>query len=86
MPIRFRFKVGAYEQLVGLPRIVQVRILEKLTWYEMTLEPLDFAKRLKGGKFGEYRFRVGEYRLLCDVQKNNDIIVLAVGHRKDIYR
>jgi mRNA interferase RelE/StbE len=86
MPILFRFRSDAHKQFLNLPRDVQARILEKLAWYEMTLEPLDFAKRLKGNKFGTYRFRIGDYRLLCDVQKNDDVIVLAVGNRKDIYR
>jgi len=86
MPITFRFKSNAHEQFLGLPRDIQRRILEKLSWWEMTLEPLDFARRLNGDKFGEYRFRIGDYRLLCDAEKNGNIVVLKIGNRKDIYR
>ncbi|PIU83448.1 MAG: hypothetical protein COS68_03990 [Elusimicrobia bacterium CG06_land_8_20_14_3_00_38_11] len=34
---------------------------------------------------GMYRFRVGDYRVIFDVDKNN-IVILRIGHRKKIYR
>lgn len=40
---------------------------------------------LKYTACGEWRFRIVDYRVFFDVVKNN-IIVLKVGHRKDVYR
>ncbi|MBC8254135.1 MAG: type II toxin-antitoxin system RelE/ParE family toxin [Ardenticatenia bacterium] len=36
-------------------------------------------------KLGTYRFRVGDYRVIFDVE-DDKVIILRVGHRRDIYR
>jgi mRNA interferase RelE/StbE len=86
MPGQFLFRPKALAQFNELPHNVRIRISEKLRWYEETQKPLDFGKHLKTDKFGTYRFRVGNYRLLCDVFGNENILILAIGNRKDIYR
>ncbi|MGP6174284.1 type II toxin-antitoxin system RelE family toxin [Corynebacterium sp. A21] len=46
----------------------------------------DGVKKLQGGE-GEYRLRVGSYRVIYDINDGELIIlVLHLGHRKDIYR
>jgi len=47
--------------------------------------PFRYARKLIDPKIGSYRFRVGDYRVIFDIN-NDEIIVLRVGHRKDIYR
>ena len=47
--------------------------------------PLDFADKLRGEALGSYRFRVGDYRIVFDLE-GRDIVVLRVGHRREIYR
>ena len=42
---------------------------------------------MKDNRFGQYRFRIGDYRIIFDLDPNTEeVIVLAVGHRKDVYR
>jgi mRNA interferase RelE/StbE len=48
-------------------------------------EPLKFAEKLSDPILGEYRFRIGDYRVIFDLQ-GNEIILLKVGHRREIYR
>jgi mRNA interferase RelE/StbE len=48
-------------------------------------DPLRHAEKLTETKLGTYRFRIGQYRVVFDLN-GNDIVVLRVGHRKDIYR
>ena len=48
-------------------------------------EPLRFAETLSDSILGEYRFRIGDYRVIFDIE-GNEIIVLRVGHRREIYR
>jgi mRNA interferase RelE/StbE len=48
-------------------------------------EPLRFAEKLSDPILGEYRFRIGDYRVIFDIE-GNEIIVLRVGHRREIYR
>jgi mRNA interferase RelE/StbE len=47
--------------------------------------PLPFAKPLTDFELGSYRFRIGDYRVIFDIEKK-DIVVLRVGHRKEIYK
>jgi mRNA interferase RelE/StbE len=47
--------------------------------------PLGYAERLTNPKLGTFRFRIGNYRVIFDLE-GKDIVVLRVGHRKDIYR
>ncbi len=50
--------------------------------------PRSVGKVLRGTRLGEFwRYRVGEYRLICRVEDDRMLVlVLAVGHRKEIYR
>jgi mRNA interferase RelE/StbE len=42
---------------------------------------------LQGEKRGLWRYRVGDYRLICDIQDQKiTILALELGHRKDVYR
>ncbi|HUD81721.1 MAG TPA: type II toxin-antitoxin system RelE/ParE family toxin [Patescibacteria group bacterium] len=36
-------------------------------------------------KVGDYRFRVGDYRVVFDLNKNK-IIILMIEHRREVYR
>jgi mRNA interferase RelE/StbE len=47
--------------------------------------PLQYAERLTNPELGGYRFRIGDYRVIFDIE-GNDIVVLRVGHRKEIYK
>lgn len=44
------------------------------------------GKSLVGNYQGQWRYRIGDYRLICQI-KDDDLIILAlgVGHRKSIY-
>jgi mRNA interferase RelE/StbE len=50
-------------------------------------DPRQFGKALRG-ELGEFwRYRVGDYRLLCQIKDSMLIVlVVKVGHRRDIYR
>jgi mRNA interferase RelE/StbE len=47
--------------------------------------PFNYAEKLTDSKLGNYRFRIGDYRVIFDLEET-DIAVLRVGHRKEIYR
>ena len=59
-------------------------------WIEKNREgcenPRIHGKGLTSNKSGQWRYRIGDYRLICDIQDKKIIIyVLEVGHRKNIY-
>jgi len=80
-----RFTNSAVRQLSRLERNIQKRITDKLEFYCSQDQPLSFAERVTDSRFGDWRFRVGEYRVLFDVE-GDELVVLAVGHRREIYR
>ena len=57
-------------------------ILNKI--YSLRDNPFRFLKRLQGEKL--WRLRIGDYRAVIDViVSNNKIIVVRIGHRKNVY-
>jgi len=53
--------------LNDLPRTIQKRIVIKLRFYATHATPLKFAERLTDPYLGDWRFRVGDYRIIFDV-------------------
>lgn len=53
----------------------------------MTLDnPRDRGKALTGGLSGLWRYRVGDYRVVCDLQDPRLVIlVIDIDHRSSIY-
>lgn len=49
--------------------------------------PRDLGKPLKGNKSEFWRYRVGEYRIICSISDSSlTVLVVRIGHRKDVYR
>jgi mRNA interferase RelE/StbE len=49
--------------------------------------PRQFGKPLRGDKDGLWRYRSGDYRIICKIQDYKvAVLVLEIGHRKDVYR
>jgi mRNA interferase RelE/StbE len=49
--------------------------------------PRDFGKPLRHDKFGLWRYRVRDFRIVCELQEARQVVlVVGVGHRKDVYR
>lgn len=62
-----------------------------ISWIEKNLldtdNPKKHGKALKGNLKNYWRYRVGNYRILADIDDNQiKIIIVNIGHRKDIYK
>ncbi len=60
-------------------------------WIDENLEgcenPRAYGKPLKGNRKGYWRYRVGDYRIIADIQDNKVLILVTeVGHRREIYK
>ena len=73
----------AIRDLDELDASVKQRIGKTLLRYES--DPLQYAEFLKQSELGSYRFRIGDYRAVFDLE-GDQIVVLRVGHRREIYR
>jgi len=87
-----KFKVvysrKAVEALGKLSEALSSRIVKKIRYFGGQENPLHFAKKLQDRDFGQYRFRIGDYRVLFDVEADgqiNIILIITVKHRKDAY-
>lgn len=84
--ITYRFAKRAVKDLQSLPQNKQRQIIEKLEYFLSTGKPLLFAKTLTNYSLGQYRFRVGDYRITFDLDSDGTIFILHIGHRREIYR
>lgn len=82
--MEFVFTYLSFRQFKKLEKNIQKRIDKKLRFYSSQKNPLYFAEPLNDFRYGNWRFRIGEYRVLFDIEQDK-IVILKVGHRKDIY-
>jgi len=77
----------AERQLRKLDPQIQRRILD---WLEDRIEncknPRHFGEALRGDLAGLWRYRVGDYRIVCQIRDERVVVlVLAIGHRREVY-
>lgn len=76
----------AVEDLKGADKKSAKGLIERLKNY-LPEDPLSLGKPLKGIFKGLYRYRCGDYRVIYSIdRKENTILILRVGKRKDIYK
>jgi mRNA interferase RelE/StbE len=82
---RFRVVITrrAERDVASLDSVARARIKKALI--ELSEDPLRRSKRLTNSELGQYRLRVGDWRIVFDLE-HNDIVVLRIGHRREIYR
>lgn len=83
MSYRLVYTQRAIKDIQKLEHLVKSRIGKTLLRFEA--DPLAHAKGLTNTDLGAYRFRIGDYRVIFDLE-GDEIVVLRVGHRRDIYR
>ena len=84
-----RFKASALKELSRLPNAIQARVLDgvRLLAANPWSPLLPIRKMAGGGRRDLFRLRVGDYRVVYDVDRGTVVIhVIRVGHRKDVYR
>jgi len=77
------YTLRALKDIQKLDAPVRARIGKTLLRYKEA--PLDHAERLTDSTLGSFRFRIGDYRVIFDIEAR-DIVVLRVGHRREIYK
>lgn len=85
MTWQIKWDDSAVKQLRKLDKQIQDRIISYLK--KIALEnPRKQGKPLVGDKTRFWRYRMGEYRIICRIIDNELVVlIVAVGHRKEIY-
>ncbi len=73
----------AFSDVKKLDPVARKRIKKRIE--EFLKDPIRTAKRLTSSSIGDYRWRIGNYRVVFDLDKNI-IVILRVGHRREIYK
>jgi mRNA interferase RelE/StbE len=78
----------AENQMDALDPVVRRRILSFLQErLEKLPDPRLIGEPLTGPRKGHWRYRVGDYRLICKIIHGELIVlVLEIGHRREVYR
>jgi mRNA interferase RelE/StbE len=81
------FDPRAFKELKKLDKVAQKRILSYLKQQvSIQDDPRIFGKSLTGDKRGLWRYRVGDYRIICQLlDEKITVLVVKIGHRKSIY-
>jgi mRNA interferase RelE/StbE len=84
---RIEIDPRASRQLKRLDRAIQREIIDYLRNRVATAEsPRRSGKPLKGLKFGLWRYRMRDYRIICRLKDEHLVVlVVEVGHRSTIY-
>ena len=85
MTYKIEFAKQAAKQFKVLPRQEQQRLKTKIDNLEIDPRPSGVVKL--SGEQNLYRIRVGNYRIIYSIQDFQLLIlILKIGHRKDVYR
>lgn len=88
MKYKVEYLPGVYKTLEKLDKFTKRIIIE---WIEKNLvdceDPRIHGKPLTADRVGQWRYRIGDYRVIAKIEDDRLVIlVIAIGHRKEIYR
>lgn len=89
MAWRVELAADAARELEKLDKQVARRILKFLHERVASLEdPRSIGEALKGSRFGElWKYRQGDYRIIASIEDDVVmVLVLRIGHRREVYR
>lgn len=83
MTYKLLYTKRAVEDIKKLDSVAQKRLKKALE--KFIQKPFYYSEKLIDTTLGEFRWRLGDYRIVFD-KKDSQIIILRVGHRREIYR
>ncbi|MDD1415550.1 type II toxin-antitoxin system mRNA interferase toxin, RelE/StbE family [Dolichospermum sp. ST_con] len=79
------FESESITDLDNLDQVVRLRILNKIQWLSINFEQIT-PLSLTGQCSGFYKLRVGDYRVIYELDIEEQlIIIIRIGHRREIY-
>ncbi|MGA2858733.1 MAG: type II toxin-antitoxin system RelE/ParE family toxin [Candidatus Sulfotelmatobacter sp.] len=87
MAWKIEFERAALKELEQLDKPVRQRILKFLHERLGKLDdPRKIGARLQGTLSEFWKYRVGDYRLICSLENDRLVVlVLRIGHRREVY-
>lgn len=90
MAYKIELTKKAHKQLKNIDKkqgLIIIKWLDKHVNNCTNYKEVASYKELTGNNKGAFRYRIGNYRVICEL-KNNELVIVAIriGHRKDIYK
>lgn len=88
MKYKLKLTKEAKANLSLLEKNIQKRIAQKLKFYISAENPLKHAKKLKTPFDDLFRFRIGDYRVIFEIDNKGNLTILTIltiKHRKNVY-
>jgi len=85
MSYKIVFTKESVKDIEKLDQTIKKQLYKKLLYFKDLDDIKVVAKKLHNHEAGEYRLRVGNFRIIFDLDKHT-IVVLRIQHRKDVYR
>ena len=77
----------AFRALRKMDKQTARRIRNELSEIARLEDPRSRGKALTGNLAGVWRYRVGDYRILCDINDGRLVILMVdVAHRREVYK
>lgn len=78
------FTKSAERQWKKMPKSAKSKVKEKLIFYFNQNSPLSYAKKMRG-RANEYRFRIGDWRVIC-IKDKSVVSIAEIDRRDRIYK
>ena len=85
MSYKVLFTKEAYKDIEKIDITVKRQLYKKILYFKELDDIKVVAKKLHNHEVGEYRLRVGNFRIIFDLDKHT-MVILRVQHRKDVYK
>ena len=77
----------ALRSLRKMDKQIARRVRDELLEIAKLEDPRSRGKALTGNLAGVWRYRIGDYRILCDIEDSRLVIlVIDVAHRREVYK
>lgn len=87
MAWRIEFSRKADKAMQKLDKGIAAKIFDELEEIAALDDPRSRGKALTGNLAGVWRYRVGDYRILCDIEDGELVVlVVEVAHRREVYK
>jgi len=83
MAYELLYTKSAFRDIKKLDRVAKKKLAKALE--RLREDPYRLGRKLTLKRLGGYRYRVGNYRVIFDIE-GRKIVIHRVGHRRDIYR
>lgn len=76
----------AVSDLEKLDKTVARRVVAKINWLAENIEQIN-PLQLKGNLSDLYKLRVGDFRVIYEINRDEEIIIIHfIGHRREVYK